>query len=248
MEQKAPYEQSPGFLAIRQAITPLSLPPLLGTVPMLEVWLANLALLHPIAHVFATWLDDDDRNDIARLRQPADQNRMLVRRGLRRWLLARHLLCAPEQLHFARGPWNKPLLREPAGVLHFNTAGSADWFLLGLASDTELGVDIESVSRFEWSPDVAEVVCSTRERQQLAALPEAERRQAFLRLWTAKEAVLKLRGTGFHEPADVRTLLENLHADESVVELSADPDVVIHLATRYPRSTTDGNHSDKGPA
>ena len=179
MNQKTPDEQPPDLSAIWQALTPLSIPPSLGMVPGLEIWLANLVPLKPLVHLIAAWLDADDRADVARLRQPDDQIRMLVRRGLRRLLLARRLQCTPEQLRFARGPWSKPMLCEPAGTLHFNTASTADWFLCGMARDTELGVDIESLTRFTWSADVAAVVCSTQERQQLAGLRKRNGRRPF---------------------------------------------------------------------
>jgi len=217
-----------------QTLSRLPSPPGLNMVPKLELWLANLTPLLALSDTCAAWLDNDEQAEVARLHQPADQTRMLLRRGLRRLLLGRHLQYPPERLRFERGPWNKPIIREPVGNLHFSTASSTDWFLLGLAHNMELGVDMENVSHFQWSLDLVDLTCSARERQQLTTLPEEQRRRTFLRLWTAKEAVLKLRGTGFHETANVLTLLENLHPGERVIELSAGPDVVIHVATCCP--------------
>jgi len=120
-------------------LTPLSIPAALTTVPGLEICLTNLAPLLPMAATFAAWLDSDERAQVARLRPPEDQTRMILRHGLRRLLLARRLSCQPDHLRFACGPWQKPVVREPArGGLHFNTANSGDWFLMAMANNVEL--------------------------------------------------------------------------------------------------------------
>ena len=58
-----------------------------------------------------------------------------------------------------------------------------------------IGIDVES--REAIGPDVlgvAETVCSPAEMEQLRALPEEERADHFLRLWTMKEAMAKAAG------------------------------------------------------
>ena len=209
----------------------IPLRPPLDAAPALEVWLARLTPAVAPNIPVTTLLDVTELEEIDRLRQPVERERMRCRRELRRLLLARHLHCAPGRLRFARNPGGKPVLCEPAGVLHFSTASAGDWFLLGLSSAQELGVDVESPARLNLSAGLIDLVCSANERAQLALLPEPDRSLAFLRLWTAKEAVLKLRGTGFQESTDVRTLLENLHADECVVDLTPTAEAIVHVAT-----------------
>ena len=197
-----------------------------------EVWLSRLSPMTTLASKFEAFLDVTEIAELARLRQPADRIRMVLRRGLRRLLLARKLQCAPEHLRFAHHPGGKPILCEPSHrTLHFNTASAGDWFLLGMSPEQELGVDMEVASRLILTPELIDLSCSLSERQQLTSLSDADRAMAFLRLWTAKEAVLKLRGTGFHNAVDVRKVLETLSADECVTELPSVPEVMIHIAT-----------------
>ena len=203
-----------------------------------ELWLARFSPVASLAKIFVAFLDTTEHEELARLRQPADRDRMLLRRGLRRLLLARRLQCAPDQLRFARNPGGKPVLGEPAGTLHFSTASAGDWFLIGMSPAQELGVDVESPARLLLTPGLITIACSAAERSQLAALQEPARAAAFLRLWTAKEAVLKLRGTGFHHAADVRTLLENLREGECVAEVTSSPETIIHIATADHGKTT----------
>lgn len=69
-------------------------------------------------------------------------------------------------------------------------------------SDTPVGVDVESVRRF----DEALVRRTMNEEEQRCIFAAEEPARAFIRLWTQKEAVLKLRGTGIVDNlADVLT-------------------------------------------
>ena len=72
-------------------------------------------------------------------------------------------------------------------------------------SDTPVGVDVESVRRF----DEALVRRTMNEEEQQRIFAAEEPARAFIRLWTQKEAVLKLRGTGIVDNlADVLTASE----------------------------------------
>ncbi|MDQ1402192.1 MAG: 4-phosphopantetheinyl transferase, partial [Actinomycetota bacterium] len=60
----------------------------------------------------------------------------------------------------------------------------------------EVGVDIEVVAQGTAGLDAARVACTPSEAAALDRLEPGERAEAFLRLWTAKEAYLKGRGVG----------------------------------------------------
>ena len=99
-----------------------------------------------------------------------------------------------------------------------------------MARGAEVGVDVECVAAFQFTAGLAADYCSRREQDRLATLPETARAAEFLRLWTAKEAVLKLRGTGLGQDAQPASLLEQLRPQERVVELPAGPDLIASLA------------------
>lgn len=87
----------------------------------------------------------------------------------------------------------QPLLSGPGG-LHVSFAARGGLSLVGIAT-CPVGVDLESIiarGEIPWNvlrPDETEV---------LRALPETARTEAFLDLWTGKEAILKTLGTGLH--------------------------------------------------
>jgi phosphopantetheinyl transferase len=72
--------------------------------------------------------------------------------------------------------------------------------LFGLSRE-RIGVDVELVAALApaWN------ILHAAEKCALAALPEDEHAEAFLRLWTAKEAYLKALGLGLRrEPSDIQ--------------------------------------------
>lgn len=127
-----------------------------------------------------------------------DAHRRMARRWLRR-LLGAALGCTPERIAITVGPAGKPLLARRGGPpLFFNASRSGGWALVALARDAELGVDIEEAPLADavgWA-GIARRFFAAADWQALLALPPDEGRDAFLRLWTRHEAVLKAAGLG----------------------------------------------------
>lgn len=109
------------------------------------------------------------------------------------------LLSAYGGRHLARqdlelGEHGKPFLRE--GGPAFNLSHSGDAALVALATDGELGVDLERRGRRRNHLALAERYFCAAEAQALALCTGEAREALFLELWTAKEAVLKALGRG----------------------------------------------------
>jgi hypothetical protein len=68
--------------------------------------------------------------------------------------------------------------------------------LLAVAQDRPVGVDVERIREVSDVLGIADAHFSAVERRRLRSLPPAERRAAFIRCWTRKEAVLKASGEG----------------------------------------------------
>ncbi|WP_237051361.1 4'-phosphopantetheinyl transferase family protein [Magnetospirillum sp. ME-1] len=118
----------------------------------------------------------------------------------RRRALLGHLaaeLGRPEaDIAIERDPFGKPRLTDPHLKYWFNCS-SVDGLLLIASSRTgPVGADIETVQRCIPVWEDASATFAPAERARLTALPPPDRALAFARLWTAKEAVLKARGTG----------------------------------------------------
>lgn len=109
-------------------------------------------------------------------------------------LLARYgdLAHAPA---IERGERGKPYAPDLPGI-DFNLSHARDHVLIAVARGQPLGVDIERIDRNIDIEGLARRFYATAEADALAALPEAQRAEAFVRLWTCKEAVLKALGEG----------------------------------------------------
>ena len=114
-------------------------------------------------------------------------------RGTLREVLGRALGCAPAGVEFRYGPHGKPRL---AGTdLRFNISHSGALAVIALAR-VEVGVDAE-LPRARRSDAIARRFYAPGEIERLFAEEDAVRRaDGFFRLWTCKEAFLKVTGEG----------------------------------------------------
>jgi 4'-phosphopantetheinyl transferase len=98
-----------------------------------------------------------------------------------------------------RGEHGKPRFPAPFDHLGFNWSHSGDKALFAIGRGGrcfELGVDIERVRPRARALELAARFFAPDETNLLEALPADARLHGFLRLWTAKEAVLKANGGG----------------------------------------------------
>ncbi|MFQ5767940.1 MAG: 4'-phosphopantetheinyl transferase family protein, partial [Acidobacteriota bacterium] len=123
----------------------------------------------------------------------------ILAHGALRLILSRYLGVAPGDLRFGALENGKPVLagRDGPGSLEFNLSHTDGCALLAVASDRSVGLDVERI-RGRLDPlDLARRFFAPGETKQLRILkPGGERRQAFFRCWTLKEAYLKLKGEG----------------------------------------------------
>lgn len=113
-----------------------------------------------------------------------DRMRFSAAHGLKRLALARCIACHTNDLCFDTNAYGKPFVRE--NPVQFNISHAGNWVALAVDRTQEVGVDME-IDRADgvWR-DVIPAV-SAAEDDTITAL----------RLWTAKEALLKAHGTGF---------------------------------------------------
>ena len=125
---------------------------------------------------------------------PADSR--FVTAATLRALLCAYLRCAQADLVIGQAEHGKPFLIRPAG-LEFNLSHSRHALLVGLSRAQALGVDIETTQRMRPAMDLAKRFFAASEAAALELLAEGPARQeAFLRLWSVKEAVVKALGRG----------------------------------------------------
>ena len=110
-------------------------------------------------------------------------------------LLSAYLDCTPANLRLGYGQHGKPFVAAP-GRIEFNLSHSRLSVLVGISHGQELGVDIEAVRRRRPVLDLAKRFFTANEALALAGLPGELQQEAFLRLWSCKEAFVKALGRG----------------------------------------------------
>lgn len=155
-------------------------------------------------------LSRDERDRANRFRFESDSRRFIAARGFLRVTLGRYLERAPDGLVFAYGAHGKPrLVPDPGeGPWHFNLAHTDTLAVFAVARDRAVGVDAERVRPIAEAVAVAERFFSPRERAWLGATPPEEKAEAFLRIWTRKEACAKAVGRGLEDGLNQLDLAE----------------------------------------
>lgn len=137
----------------------------------------------------------------ASLRDPGDSARFVARSVLSRRVLAAHGLAAG-RAEFLRGDRGKPAWPS-SGDLRFNASHSAGIALLALSPGRELGIDVERVRPMADLEAFAGGALDAGERAEFDELAGDAALDYALRIWTAKESVLKFTGDGLGVEPDV---------------------------------------------
>jgi len=113
---------------------------------------------------------------------------------VRAWAAA-ELGCPPGALRLTRDAHGRPQLDAPADF-DLSWSHSGDGLLVALGEGVEVGIDLERARPRPRALELARRFFHPAEAAWLATLPAIAREPAFLRLWCAKEAVLKAHGRG----------------------------------------------------
>lgn len=112
-------------------------------------------------------------------------------------LLGSYLGMPPDTVQLVEGSHGRPQLAPAqAGALDFNWSHSGGCALVALARRVAPGIDVERLRPRPRALELARRYFHPVEAAWLAAQPVDQRDEAFLALWTAKEAVLKALGRG----------------------------------------------------
>lgn len=143
-------------------------------------------------------LSEEERSRAARFVFPEIRDHYIAGRGYLRVILGRYLDRAPESLRFTTGKAGKPyLLQAPnSEPITFNLAHAGGIAFLAVAYGTEIGVDIEPLVLPAEAESLVEQFFNPNEAAEFRSLPEECRAEAFINLWTRKEALLKATGEG----------------------------------------------------
>ena len=119
-----------------------------------------------------------------------------------RSILGRYLHTAPSAIAISTGPYGRPFLTKPAFAVHFNLSHSGNVALIAVASVTEVGIDVEAVRPIPEGLDLARRFFALADIETIETTAPDRRGDAFLTVWTRKEAVAKAVGHGLSLPLD----------------------------------------------
>jgi 4'-phosphopantetheinyl transferase len=138
-------------------------------------------------------------DEIARAKRFAfdrDRKRFVEGRALLRRLLAKELGSRAERIRFSYGPHGKPRL---AGTdchdIEFNLSHAENTIVVGIARGCPIGMDVEAMNELADIDKLAAQIMDADELRAFAELATSEQLEALLRVWTRKEAILKVTGT-----------------------------------------------------
>ena len=144
-----------------------------------------------------------------KIKQNADN--MLVGEILAKTIIKKTFDIDIAKQRFAHSKQGKPYLIKFLNV-HFNISHSGDYVVCAI-SDKPVGVDIQKIS--EYNPNVAERVFNEKELIQIEN--SLDKASEFTKLWTQKEAVLKMYGTGIAN-GDIKNCLNNHNVQSKRLE------------------------------
>jgi 4'-phosphopantetheinyl transferase len=165
----------------------------------IEVWIVVLNevpdALWPSAKAL---LDDAEQARAARFVFERHRRQYIAAHALKRLMLASLCGTPAPAWRFDIAPGGKPRVSDPAGP-HFNLSHCEGLAACAVGAHTELGLDIEPVTR-DAPFEIADRYFTPEEQRWLYSLPGSERATGFFRLWTLKEAFVKATGRGLAQP------------------------------------------------
>ena len=160
-----------------------------------DFWLIETDVPDEVVASLERLLDEDERRRAGDFGRAAERRRFVAAHGAARIIIGRRLGAPPAQLAWRHGPHGKPELAGPWTGAQMSLSHSGALAALAITSTRRIGVDIE---RLRAGVDVSRM--STRfyppaeARYVLAATGPAEQATRFIRLWTRKEACVKVTG------------------------------------------------------
>lgn len=193
-----------------------------------QVWSAALSLPEGSGGAALGLLGAEERRRALAFKSEAHRRRFTARRALFRILAARYLGLHPGELPLAFAEHGKPYFTGAAAWLKFSLSSSGTRAIFAFSRGLELGVDLECASGITDCEAVAAAFFSAEESRRLALAPPHGREEAFLRIWTHKEAALKLEGCGLpglerdRKPCPAAFQAELMAGRSAVASLAAD--------------------------
>lgn len=161
----------------------------------IHLWTCVLDGMEPPASD-RVYLAPSELERAGKFRMDRVRNQFIAARATLRKLLAGYLDCEPAAVPIIYESTGKPML--PGHILHFNVTHTDGIGAFAFRKAGRVGVDIEKDREVDNAASLVERFFAANETAAFLDLDEGQRRRAFLRMWTRKEAILKAVGQGIH--------------------------------------------------
>ncbi|MBQ7036950.1 MAG: 4'-phosphopantetheinyl transferase superfamily protein [Clostridia bacterium] len=148
---------------------------------------------------------------ISNVQSPEKADAMLLAESLLKCAASKEFGIPMESLTISRKQGGKPYFVNFANI-HFSISHGDEYVAVALC-DRPVGIDIQKIGNFP--KKVAERICSNEEYETL--LEDTASSILFTKLWTRKEAVLKMKGIGIFS-GEIRTALNHQNVDSTRIE------------------------------
>ena len=166
-----------------------------------DVWFARVGEhAGDVDRYSRAYLSDEERAKLGRYRSRESAERYVVTRSLVRLVLGERLGASPRDVAVGHTDRGKPVIAD----LHFNVSHSGDLIVLAISDDRAIGIDVERRRQVERVQALIDRWLTSNEQADVASWVErgAAVSDAFLRVWSLKEARLKALGVGIAGAAD----------------------------------------------
>lgn len=170
-----------------------------------HVWGVVLEAEAAIVEQCLRCLSAEESGRANRFKSEQQRCHFVVAHGALRMVLSRYGDCGPRELSFQNMPSGKPMLQgtdASANSIRFNLSHSHGRALIAVSKDREVGIDLEKIRADRHVAALAERFFSPQEHVLIMRAEIGKRCWTFSRIWVAKEAVVKARGSGLTFPLE----------------------------------------------
>lgn len=167
-----------------------------------HMWNADLDQSPFVIQRLSALLSSDEKKRSERFIFDKDRNRFVVRHALLRVLLSHYIGTKPDYIQFCYNQNGKPALPEMLNSkdIRFSLSSSRGFCLFAITRCREIGVDIEFSGRSLDGDQIISNFFTEKEKYFFYCLNKKQRENAFFKLWTKKEALIKALGIGLSLP------------------------------------------------
>lgn len=144
--------------------------------------------------------NESEHSRYRQFRQPTAGLLFVLARWIVRSTLSEHLAVSPQSIEFDFNDHGKPFVKG-SKALHFNLSHCDGAVAVAISND-EVGIDVELHQRRGEPWRQAEKFMNNAVAEQLRCLDDANKPAAFIRYWSAMEALVKLNGVSLFNLKD----------------------------------------------